>query len=500
MSKSYQDTRNKTIRWCDNLLRNGIYDREQYKECVNSFVDLSGGGKLPEPIRPPKTNNEYSYSLYGKDSNYTTKQLVDTETGKIYIKTRNNMFLCALENGEIRLSNGKDVIDYEHLEWRLVYQKNDEYLIQSHFEKFLTIKDDNRLMADINSMDLYSVWKIIKKDNYIVIESLKNEGERITADNTIKLTSGNAESQLWKIENVLTNNESVIQTYNDENDISEKNRLMNDLRQKMTRKYEKIMEIKMLIVCARELEHTYCAVINIIKNNINSVNSEFRKELGTYISQNDSSNNLIQSANTRPLSSILNKYKLPNSFDKNNYNSLLSLLNSNLFNVQPEFILNRDFPMKSSDLNDTCKNLFIGPTFPVLGKVITDKQAHAERITTRILEAITEFNNLADEVRAADEAVVAYINDIETRVNDSNTTINNNNSEIKRLANELNVVEEKNKKMTIDELNIEQRDYITSQNESKIDSLTKEKRNKYYFIIIINLIIFGIIIYNLYNL
>ena len=53
--------------------------------------------------------------------------------------------------------------------------KNDEYLIQSHFEKFLTIKDDNRLMADIDSMDLYSVWKIIKKDNYIVIESLKND-------------------------------------------------------------------------------------------------------------------------------------------------------------------------------------------------------------------------------------------------------------------------------------------------------------------------------------
>ena len=40
MSKSYQDTRNKTIRWCDNLLRNGIYDRQQYKECINSFVNL----------------------------------------------------------------------------------------------------------------------------------------------------------------------------------------------------------------------------------------------------------------------------------------------------------------------------------------------------------------------------------------------------------------------------------------------------------------------------
>jgi SMC interacting uncharacterized protein involved in chromosome segregation len=144
--------------------------------------------------------------------------------------------------------------------------------------------------------------------------------------------------------------------------------------------------------------------------------------------------------------------------------------------------------------------ILIGPTFPVLSKVITDKQAHAERISTRIRESISEFNILADEVRAADEAVVAYINEVETRVNDSNTTINNNNSEIKRLANELNVVEEKNNKMTIDELNIEQRNYITSQNESKIDFLTKEKRNKYYFVIIINLIIFGIIIYNLYNL
>lgn len=500
MLKSYQDTRNKTIKWCDSLLKNGIYNRKQYSECVNSFVDLSGGGKLPEPIKPPKTNNEYSYSLYGKDSNYTTKQLVDTETGKIYIKTKNDMFLCPNENGEIRLSNGKDLVNYEHLEWRLVYQKNDEYLIQSYFQKFLTIKDDNRLMADIDSMDLYSVWKIIKKDNYIIIESLKNEGERITADDTIKLTSGNIETQLWKIENVLSNNESIIQTYNDENDISEKTRLMNDLKIKMRKKYEKIMEIKMLIVCARELEHTYCAIINIIKDNVNGINSDFRKELSAYISINDTSSNLVQSANRRPLSSILNNYNLPGDFDKNNYNSLLSLLSANLFNVEPQYVLNRDFPMKSSDLNQTCKNLFVGPTFPVLDKVIKDKQAHAEKISFRIRQAIEEFNKLADEVVKADEAVVEYINNVESRIMENNTKINNNNNEIKRLANELQNIEEKNNKMTLDELNLEQKDFITSENESKIDSLTNEKRNKYYLVIIINLLIFIFIIYNLYNL
>lgn len=500
MSKSYQDIRNKTIKWCDNLLKNGIYDRKQYMDCVNSFVDLSGGGKLPEPIKPPKTNNEYSYSLYGKDSNYTTKQLVDTETGKIYIKTRNDMFLCALENGEIRLSNGKDVTDYKHLEWQLVYQKGDEYLIQSFFQKFITIKDDNRLMADINTIDMYSVWKIIKKNNYIVFESLKNKGEKITADNTIKLTSGNAESQLWKIENVLSNNESVIQSYNDEFDIAKKNRLMNNLKIKMTRKYEKMMEIKMLITCSRELEHKYCYIINKIKDNISNINSDFRKEIGTYISENDSSTNLIESANRRPLSMILNKYNLPNSFDKNNYNSLLSLLNTNIFRVESQIVLNRDFPMKSSELNNTCKNLFIGPTFPVLSKVITSKQDHAERMSARIREVIEELNVLSEEVRAADTAITEYINEVETRINDSNITINNNNSEIKRLANELNDIEEKNKKMTNDELHIEQKDFITSENELKIDSLTREKRNKYYLIIIINLIVFGIIIYNLYNL
>ena len=78
------------------------------------------------------------------------------------------------------------------------------------------------------------------------------------------------------------------------------------------------MEIKMLIVCARELEHTYCAIINIIKDNVNGINSDFRKELSAYISINDTSSNLIQSANRRPLSSILNNYNLPGDFDKNN--------------------------------------------------------------------------------------------------------------------------------------------------------------------------------------
>ena len=59
---SYQNIRNKTIKWCKSLKDNDIYNERQYNECVAGFIDMSVG-ELPTDIEEPKTNNEYSYSL-----------------------------------------------------------------------------------------------------------------------------------------------------------------------------------------------------------------------------------------------------------------------------------------------------------------------------------------------------------------------------------------------------------------------------------------------------
>ena len=39
------------------------------------------------------------------------------------------------------------------------------------FEIFLKVtKDNNKIMADIDATDIYSLWKIYKKDNYLIID------------------------------------------------------------------------------------------------------------------------------------------------------------------------------------------------------------------------------------------------------------------------------------------------------------------------------------------
>lgn len=499
-TETYQKTRNKTIKWCNELLKNEIYDRSQYAKCVNSFIDLTGGGHLPEPIKPPKTNNEYSYGLYDKDSNYTTQQIINTDTGEVYLKTINDLYLCANESGEVRLSNGKDVKDNNQLKWKLMFQKNEEFFIQSFYQKFLTIKDNNKIMADLDSVDIYSLWKVYKKENYMIIESVKLKNLKLTADNNIKLTEGISQSQYWNLEPVLNDDNSVIQTYNIRDDMLKKDSLIEKLKNKLLAKYSKIVHIKLLIVCARELEHTYCKIINIVKNNANKINDEFQKDMRGHISESDSSSNLINIIKRPPLSTKINNFKLPNEFNKNDSTSIIDLLTTNIFKVSNKYVINKDFPIKEDQIPETCKNLYIGPTFPAMEKLLKDKQNHAEKLSSIIEQEIENFNRISEEVNILDKEVVNYIINLEKKINQRDIDIKNNNKNINRLANKINDTQIENDNLSIKENNIYKKDIIISQNEEKIKNYKYKERIIYYFIIILNIIVFFMIMYSIYEL
>ena len=499
--ETYQQTRNKTIKWCRDLLENQIYDRNQYTKCVNSFIDLTGGGHLPEPIEPPQTNNEFSYGLYDKDSDYTTKQIINTETGDVYLKTPNHLYLCANDSGEVRLSNGKDVNDPNQLKWKLMFQKDDRYYIQSFYQKFLTVKDNNKIMADIDATDIYSLWKIYKKENYLIIESVKIKDEKLTADNNnIKLTSGISQSQYWNLEGELSDNNSVIQKYDIQNDINKKNYLMEKLKNKLLDKYTKIVHIKLLIICARELEHTYCKIINIIKKNVNNINDKFQKDIKGLISESDSANNLVNIIRKQPLSTIINNYKLPNEFNKNDSTSIINLLTTNIFKVKNQFVINKDFPIKEDQISETCKNLYIGPTFPAMEKILKDKQAHAAKLSSIIEQEIENFNKLTEEVDSIDKEVVNYIINLEKRINKKDSDIKNNNKEINKLANKINNSQIKNNNLSIKENNIKKRDFITSHNEEKILNYKNREQFMFYLIISMSIFVLLMIMYSIYQL
>ena len=66
----------------------------------------------------------------------------------------------------------------------------------------------------------------------------------------------------------------------------------------------------------------------------------------------------------------LSSYKLPNSFNKNNTSSILDLLTANIFQVESQYVINQDFPIKEEKVSKECKSLYIGPTFEAMNKII----------------------------------------------------------------------------------------------------------------------------------
>ena len=88
MTDSYQNIKNITEKWCNNLLDEGIYDDKSYEKCLASFVDL-GSGELPPEFETAKSNNVHSFNLHGRKENYTLKKMGDT----ILLSTENGYYL-----------------------------------------------------------------------------------------------------------------------------------------------------------------------------------------------------------------------------------------------------------------------------------------------------------------------------------------------------------------------------------------------------------------------
>ena len=109
MSETYRDIKDKTIEWCKKLKESGIYTKQDYQNCLNSFVELQSG-ELPPDMEPPKSGNEFSYSLYDRKNNYIQRKLIDTKTNKIMISTVNKLFLLPKEDGTVSIINKENIL------------------------------------------------------------------------------------------------------------------------------------------------------------------------------------------------------------------------------------------------------------------------------------------------------------------------------------------------------------------------------------------------------
>ena len=520
MNETYQDIRNKTIKWCQGLLDNDIYTQKQYNECVRGFVDM-GVGEMPPDMDLPSTSNEHTYSLYNRDSDYTTKNIVSSSSGKVMLKTINGMFLTSKPDGEIYISNGKDLTNQKEVEWKINFQKDDTYTILSTYGNFIGITRDKRLttnnqnleeisqvtnntpVADREALDPSTIWKINKIDNRVTLESMKYPGEKITNSTPISLSKGQSESQFWLVVNVPNQNESIIPLFDPIQIHEAKNIILTDLSNLLKDKFILLVEIKFLFGIGRNLEDEYCKIVKRMKKNIDKLNDYFNKRVNREIPRtripNDSNpiyTRLINTTfNKRALKRFLNDFYIPSRNSNGRPISRLDLREYSIFNVGND-TLRPNFPIKS--VSPICRTQ-IGRTYPPLKILLEEKQNHAVKLNQKLESTIIKFREVDSRLEKKFQELDEFINELNQTIDTDKNNIINNNILIERKGNKINRLEQQNRKLDVKNQTLVRRQGLSEINSEKIQKEIKINIYKIYTIYGMILITISLIIYILYS-
>lgn len=514
MTTTYQDIRNKTIKWCEKLLDNGIYEQAKYNECVRGFVDMEVG-MLPPEMKPPTTNNEHSYSLYDRQSNYTTRNIARSDSGNILLKTINGMYLACNINGELYLTNGKDLSNQKELEWKLNFQKNNTYTILSTYGNFVGVSKDKRVNASTNiqkatqgtnrkpianreSLDPSTIWKISKSNNTIIIESVKYPGEKITAYTPITLTKGQTEAHSWLLTDLPSKSESIIPIYEPQDVYEIKNKLLTELENLLKDKFYTLVEIKLLFSIARRLEDKYCYTIKKMKGNIDKLNASFKEKINKELPRTQIPNSggiygviLNRKFNNKEFQRYINDFYIPARNNTGEPITKLDYRDYSIFNIDIDTV-RPNFPIQT--ISNICQTQ-IGRTYPAIGLVLAEKQGHAGKLNIQLEVTIDKFRKLDMQVENKLKEIDEFEIDLTRTIQNDKNKIVNNNIIIERKGNKLNDLESDNRLLATKSNNFDKVQGLSEVNSTKINNTLASNTYKLYLVFVLMMLVLGMGMY-----
>ena len=256
------------------LNESGIITNEQVKQFNGQFISYDEQKNYVD-VDPPPTSNEYSHSLYNKPKNYLNKKLLNSPNGKIFIKTRNNMYLEYDDEGQLKLVNIENIENKDNIVWSFMGGNSDHMRFVSKDGAFLRVNPNYRASLPIlqtGKDDVKSgsnLWKILKKDDTYLLESAFYKSYYL--DHNLGITEGISDAKKWILEPV-----PIINTVTYEDITSQ----LMDEKRKHVDKYIKLhnqieknnIVIDYLNIIKQKIEKTYEQFTNSkLKNNNNTL-------------------------------------------------------------------------------------------------------------------------------------------------------------------------------------------------------------------------------------
>lgn len=322
MSETYENIKNKIEKELEQLNESGIISTDEKISLSGNLVSYDKKQNYIDVSEPP-TSNERSHSLYGKENDYLNKKLINSESGKVYIKTENNLYLKNKEDGEVELINKENIENEDDITWTIL-GSNSNYVrfankhgIYLRAYNNLTVKTPVLINGKDDTETNSNLWKLIKKDNVYLLENSFYKNNLL--DNTLKISESETDSKRWILESIPLNL-NIYYPLITTNYIKDKEKIINTYI-----KYKnKIIDNKILIIYLDKLKKK---AFLLKPNKDNNTTILFQKEKKKYIQIIE----LLQT-DIRKENELINK-KFTNNNEYNQLEKNKEEFISNLINV-----------------------------------------------------------------------------------------------------------------------------------------------------------------------
>ena len=289
-----EQIKNKTYTWCKKMYENGLFNMNNYNECIASF-NHDHQGEIPNNLKDARTGLENAYGLYNRKPKYIESANPENLDQKMYLTNFSGRYLACNKEGKFYLvtdfQNSK--INQSDLEWSIISLEDNKISILSNYGKYLTATLDDCVRAELESINAASKWEIVRIDNDMYLKSVLFP-EKMTYELKdkfvdLKLKSGMNENAIWNMRPVnISDDGSIVKKFDASNLNAEKRKQMNLYIK--GKKISKIVNTEIFIL--RQLLFKIRNNINAIKKHIDanfetslssyrSLSSKYMKELSS---------------------------------------------------------------------------------------------------------------------------------------------------------------------------------------------------------------------------
>lgn len=232
---NYEGVKDRTLKWCQKLYQDGIYDYKQYQACLSTLEAGNINYYKAEEEEESDDNYEkrYGYKQTPEEQTYNVnpaKPVVKDDFVIVYLyHFIEKGYLLSNSNNIVSIDN--DPVDRDQREWQLISitipNESETFVIKSRYGNYLTGTNQNTVNANSKVLTPWTQWKLKKYNDNFAFYSIAHKKYLSVHGDDIILSDGWSDKNLWILKNKTNPMKGYINRFDPSKLTNEKDRICN---------------------------------------------------------------------------------------------------------------------------------------------------------------------------------------------------------------------------------------------------------------------------------